>query len=125
MKYLYNSGLKFIIPAGRNSFLYDKVKRSLEGHFFYHDRLIKCSKKKWSFFYLYLYEDSELKKEEEKTLFKIFDDKAIEEEEFLERIKNAGRILLVPNINRIAHGYILPTRAGMFLKSILTFQRMY
>lgn len=100
VKYLYKSGMNFIIPARRNSFLYDKVKRSLEGHFFYHDRLIKCSKKRWSVFFLYLYEDSELKKEEEKTLFKMLDDKAIDEEEFHERIKKAGRILLVSNINR-------------------------
>ncbi len=100
VKYLHTSGMKFIIPARRNSFLYDKVKRSLEGHFFYHDRLIKCSKKRWSVFFLYLYEDSELKKEEEKTLFKMVDDNAIGEEEFHNIIKNAGRILLVSNINR-------------------------
>jgi len=125
VKYLYKSGMNFIILARRNSFLYDKVKRSLEDHFFYQDRLIKCSKKRWSVFFLYLYEDSELKKEEEKTLFKMLDDKAIDEEEFHERIKKQGRFYLYRTLTGIARGYILHTRAGMLLKSILTFQRMY
>lgn len=56
------------MPARRNSFLYEKMKRSFDDHFFYHERLIKCSKKRWSVFYLYLFEDRILKKEDETRL---------------------------------------------------------
>jgi transposase len=100
VKYLHASKMNFIMPARRNSFLYGKAKKSLDEHFFYRERLIKCSKKRWSVFYLYLYEDGELRKEEEKTIFRMLDDGAIEKDEFNEKMKKAGRILLISNINR-------------------------
>lgn len=100
VKYLHTSKMKFIIPARRNSFLYGKVKKSLDEHFFYRERLIKCSKRRWSVFFLYLYEDGDLRKEEEKAIFKMLDDRVIEKDEFNERIKKAGRILLISNINK-------------------------
>jgi hypothetical protein len=37
--------------------------------------LIKCTKNRWSVFYLYLYEDNELKNEEEKAIYSEYDEK--------------------------------------------------
>jgi len=69
-------------------------------HFFYRERLIKCSKKRWSLFFLYLYEDNELKKEEEEAIYKEYDEKIIDYGEFRERLDKAGRILIISNLNR-------------------------
>ncbi|MGC8646033.1 MAG: hypothetical protein ACP5T9_00685, partial [Thermoplasmata archaeon] len=68
-------GINFVIPARRNSFLYEKITKTMNDHFLYHERLIKCSKKRWNVFYLYAYEDNDLKNEEERILYKEKDEK--------------------------------------------------
>ncbi|MGC9073902.1 MAG: hypothetical protein ACP5H0_07085, partial [Caldisericum sp.] len=54
-----------------------KIKKTMNEHFFYRERLIKCSKKRWSVFYLYAYEDNDLKNEEERILYKEKDENKI------------------------------------------------
>jgi len=100
VKELYRRNISFVIPTRRNSFLYDKIKKTMNEHFFYKERLIKCSKKRWSVFYLYLYEDNELKNEEEKAIYSEYDEKRIEYDEFKERLEKAGRILIISNLNK-------------------------
>jgi hypothetical protein len=55
---------------------------NLSGHFFYHERLIKCGKKEHGENILYLFEDSEMKKEEEYTLYKQYDENKISNSTF-------------------------------------------
>jgi Transposase len=100
VKELYRRNISFVIPTKRNSFLYDKIKKTMNEHFFYKERLIKCSKNRWSVFYLYLYEDNELKNEEEKAIYSEYDEKRIEYDEFKERLEKAGRILIISNLNK-------------------------
>ena len=63
----------------------------LSEHFFYHERLIKCGKKEHGENILYLFEDSEMKKEEEYTFYKQHD----------ENQTACGR----PNLNKLSDNY--------------------
>ena len=51
-------------------------------------------------FFLYLYGDNELKKEEEEAIYKEYDENIIDYGEFRERLDKAGRILIISNLNR-------------------------
>ena len=73
IKTLNEHKLSFVIPAKRNSTLYNE-QIDLSEHFFYHERLIKCGKKEHGENILYLFEYSEMKKEEEYTLYKQLDE---------------------------------------------------
>jgi len=72
----------------------------MDEHFFYRERLIKCSKNRWSVFYLYAYEDNDPKNEEERILYKEKDENKIEYNEFMERLSRAGRNLIISNLNK-------------------------
>jgi len=50
--------------------------------------------------YVYVYEDNDLKNEEERILFKEKDENKIEYKEFRERLSRAGRILIISNLNK-------------------------
>jgi len=97
---LVRKKISFVVPTKRNSFLYGKIKETMNEHFFYKERLIKCSKERWSLFFLYLYEDNKLKKEEEKAIYKEYDENIIDYVEFRERLDKAGRILIISNLNK-------------------------
>ncbi len=96
---LIENNVNFIVPARRNSKLYDIAKRRLTDHFFYRNRLIKYSKKIAGKKVLYLYEDTKMREEEEKTLYNLLDIGKKNKEDFASAIKKAGRILLVSNKN--------------------------
>jgi transposase len=98
MKFLVGKHLSFIIPARRNSTLYDYLI-TLNRHFFYRDRLIKCGKRKISDFYVYLFEDASMKVEEENTLYKLFEKNKINKIELDEDIEKAGCILIVSDLD--------------------------
>ena len=100
VKELLRKNISFVVPTKRNSFLYGKIKKIMNEDFFYRERLIKCSKERWSLFFLYLYEDNELKKEEEEAIYKEYDENIIDYGEFRERLDKAGRILIISNLNR-------------------------
>ena len=98
IKTLNEHKLNFIIPTKRNSTLYNE-QISLSDHFFYHERLIKCGKEKHGGNILYLFEDSEMKKEEEYTLYKWYDENKINSGMFNKSLEKAGKILLVSNVD--------------------------
>jgi len=50
-------------------------------------------------FFLYLFEDTKLKEEEEKTLYRGFDEGKQTKKEFEESLAKAGRILIVSNVS--------------------------
>ncbi|MCX6664073.1 MAG: transposase [Euryarchaeota archaeon] len=88
----------YILPTRRNSKLYD-VRIHLNKHLFYHDRLIKCGKRKHNNYFLYLFEDTQLRLEEEKNLYKMFDEKKIDGGSLKENMTVSGDILIVSNMD--------------------------
>jgi len=64
-----------------------------------HSRLIKCGKRKYNDFYLYLFEDQDLRLEEQKTLYRKLDEHKIEKEKFNIVMKNAGKILIISDMD--------------------------
>ena len=88
----------YILPTRRNSKLYD-VRIHLNKHLFYHDRLIKCGKRKHNDYFLYLFEDTQLRLEEEKNLYKMFDEKKIDGGTLKENMIVSGDILIVSNMD--------------------------
>lgn len=61
-----------MLQAKRNSRYYD-MHIHLNGHFYYHNRLIMCGKRNCDNFFRYLFEDLDLMLEELKTLYKKLD----------------------------------------------------
>ena len=98
IKVLNEHKLSFVIPTKRNSTLYNE-QINLSEHFFYHERLIKCGKKKCGENILYLFEDNEMKKEEEYNLYKQHDENKITRNTFNNSLEKAGKILLVSNVD--------------------------
>lgn len=95
-KFLDARKIAYLIPTRRNSRYYD-TRIHLNGHFRYHNRLIKCGRRMINNKYLYLYEDQVLLFEEQNTLYKRLDDGMITKNELHEEMKKAGRILILSN----------------------------
>ncbi len=98
IKFLLEKKMSFILPARRNSHLYE-TGIDLNNHLFYHKRLIKCGKTKIGEMFLYLYEDQQLMLEENITLYQKLDDRKIDAERLIEAQKRAGKILIVSNLD--------------------------
>jgi len=96
--FLSEKKIFYILPTRRNSKLYD-VRIHLNKHFFYHGRLIKCGKRKYNDHFLYLFEDTQLKLEEEKNLYKMFDENKIDRVKLKEKMTISGDILIVSNMD--------------------------
>jgi transposase len=98
IKFLLEKKMNFILPARRNSQLYD-TGIDLNNHFFYHKRLIKFGKVKFGEIFLYLYEDQQLMLEENISLYKRRDENKIGIDRFSELSERAGKILIVSNLD--------------------------
>ena len=96
LKVLEEKHVKFVLPTKRNSHYYD-TRIHLNEEFIYHDRLIKCGKRKTGNKILYLYEDQDLKLEELKTIFRKKEEGKIKEEEYSLKQKRAGMFLIISN----------------------------
>jgi hypothetical protein len=95
-KFLEARKIAYLIPVRRNSRYYD-TRIHLNGHFRYHDRLIKCGSRMVGNKHLYLFEDQVLLFEEQNTIYKRLDDGKITKSELHEEMKRAGRILILSN----------------------------
>lgn len=98
IEFLADNTFKYIVPARRNSKLYD-TNVLLEGHFNYHERLITYGKTRCGKYNLYLYEDQDLKLDERKNLYHRLDMGKMSREELQESMNTAGRILLLSNLD--------------------------
>ena len=65
--------VSFVLPVNRDSDLYD-MDIELARHFFHDKHLIKCGKRRHKSMWLYLYQDAQLKMEEELTLYRMLDE---------------------------------------------------
>ncbi len=102
VEFLDDKNISYILPTRRNSHFYD-TRIHLNGHFYYHDRLIRCGKRECGNVFLYLFEDQELMLEERKTLYKKLDEKRIDKKELTARMKKAGKILILSDMDVEGH----------------------
>ena len=98
VKFLGGKHISYVLPTRRNSHFYD-TRIHLNGHLYYHNRLIRCGKRKCDNFFLYLFEDQDLMLEERKTLYRKLDDGKIDKKELRERMKKAGKIMILSNLD--------------------------
>jgi transposase len=98
IKFLGGKDTSYVLPIKRNSRYYD-TRIHLNEYFSYHGRLIKCGKRKHNDFYLYLFEDQELRLEEQKTLYRKLDEHEIDRKKIDEGMKKAGKILIVSDMD--------------------------
>jgi hypothetical protein len=87
--------IDYVLPARRNSHLYQDME--LDNHFRYHERLILAGKKRHDSYYLYLFEDQDLKLDEKKNLYEMLDKGKMAIADLEESMKKAGRILILSN----------------------------
>lgn len=98
IRFLGDKTLFYVLPARRNSHYYN-TRIHLNEHFNYHKRLIRCGKRRYDNYHLYLFEDQDLMLEERKTLYRKLDENRIDKKELKERMKRAGKILIISNLN--------------------------
>jgi transposase len=98
IKFMGGKKTSYVLPVRRDSHYYD-TRIHLTEYFTYHSRLIKCGKRSYNDFYLYLFEDQDLRLEEQKTLYNKLDEHKIDKEQFDERMKKTGKILIISNMN--------------------------
>lgn len=89
--------IPFVVLQRRNSARY-ATRIHLTDHFFYRKRLIRAGKREVNGLMLYLYEDADLEIEEKKTLYRLLEVGQIDRETLNQRMKRAGRILLLSSI---------------------------
>ncbi len=98
IKFLDSKNISYVLPVKRNSRYYD-TRIHLTEYFSYHDRLIKCGKRRYNDFYLYLFEDQDLRLEEQKTLYRKLDERKIDKKKFDVGMKKAGKILIISDMD--------------------------
>lgn len=98
IKFLLEKEINFVLPARRNSRLYE-TRIHLNNHLFYQKRLIRCGKRKVNDIFLYLFEDQHLVLEENTTLYKKLDEGKIDKQELSEAQKRSGKILIISNLD--------------------------
>jgi len=98
MKFLEGIDMSYVLPARRNSIYYE-TRIHLNEHLIYHNRLIKCGKRRNNNHIIYLFDDQDLKLEEQKTLYKKLEEGKINKKELNEKMKRAGQILIMSNLD--------------------------
>lgn len=94
---LQEAKIPFVILQRRNSVRY-AIRIHLTDHFFYHKQLVRTGKREVGRLMFYLYEDADLAVEEEKTLYRLLEKGQIDRETLNQRLKRAGRILILSSI---------------------------
>jgi len=129
--FLLEQETSFLLPARRNSKLYD-IRIHLTGHSFYRERLIRFGKRRVEGYFLYLFEDAVLRMEEEKTLYKRLDEETIDKERIGRGLKRAGRILIISDLDNDGGAVFMmyKQRGGVenrfdTYKNVLNADRMY
>ena len=85
--------VSFVLPVNRDNDLYD-MDIPLQRHFFHDKHLIKTGRRRHKNMWLYLYQDAQLKMEEELTLYRMLDENRLPEKNVMDRSHIAGCIML-------------------------------
>ena len=88
--------IEYIQPLRRNSTYYSQ-RIHLTKHLHYHGRLVHCGRRSVDVKWVYVFKDTDLALEEEKTLYRQLDKGTINREELRERLKKAGMMLILSN----------------------------
>jgi transposase len=99
MDFLDGRGLSYVLPARRNSNLYDQVSLGDE-EYLYHERIIRGGKASGGGRWLYRFEDVQMRMDEERNRLNMIPEGKISKTEKKERMGRAGHILLVSDLNR-------------------------
>ena len=99
LQFLEHRFLSFVMPARRNSDLYDRVRVG-EDEFLYHDRLIHCGKASDGGRWLYRFEDTQMRVDEERNLAKLVNEGKLTREEKVQKKDRMGHILIVSDLDR-------------------------
>ncbi|KAF5041010.1 MULTISPECIES: transposase [unclassified Methanoculleus] len=94
---LQEGKIPFVVLQRRNNARY-ATRIHLTEHFFYRKQLIRAGKREVNGLMLYLYEDADLEIEEKKTLYRLLEVGQIDRETLNQRMKRAGRIMLLSSI---------------------------
>ncbi|NAT10606.1 hypothetical protein C4E22_03540 [ANME-1 cluster archaeon AG-394-G06] len=94
IKFLGGKNISYVLPVKRNSHYYD-IRIHHTEYFSYHGRLIKCGKRRYNDFYLYLFEDQDLRLEEQKILYRKLDECKIDKKKFDVGMRKTGKILII------------------------------
>jgi len=131
IKFLGGKNISYVLPVKRDSHYYD-IRIHLTEYFSYHGRLIKCGKRRYNDFYLYVFEDHDLRLEEQKTLYRKLDERKIDKKKFDVGMRKAGKILIISAMDVTKHEiYLLFKKREvvekMFdsYKSVLNADRLY
>jgi transposase len=102
IEFLGDKNISYVLPTKRNSHFYG-MRIHLNKHFYYHNRLIRCGKRKCDNIFLYLFEDQDLMLEERKTLYKKLDENKMDKKELRAQMKKAGKVLILSNLDLEEH----------------------
>jgi len=98
MEYLETIEMSYVLPVRRNSKYYEN-RIHCNDHIMYHNRLIRSGKRKLDKSIAYIFEDLDLKLEEQKTLYIKLEDGRITKNEINEKMKRTGIILILSNLD--------------------------
>ncbi len=98
-QFLEANGLDYVVPAHRSNTLYEKAELG-DGEFVHRDKLIRFGKIWCEGRYLYLFENTVMRLEEETELSRKVIAGAISKEEKKVEMQRAGRFLIVSSLDR-------------------------
>ncbi len=116
LDFLSGKKVSFMIPARRNSPLYDDVTE-MNVVFGYRGRMISAGKRVIGNVYAYIYLDRFLKAEEECPLYERLQKKLMDANEFNRKGKGLARYLSFQTWTKFRKKFVLCTRRGTALKS--------
>jgi len=99
LRFLEHRSLSYVLPARRNSKLYEQVLVG-EEEFLYHDRLIHFGKAYDGHRWLYRFEDTQMRVDEERNLAKMVKQGAMSKAEKAGKMDRVGHILIVSDLDR-------------------------
>ena len=99
LDFLSNKKVSFVLPARRNSQLYDEATEMNEV-FGYRGRMISAGKRAIGNVYAYIYLDGFLKAEEEYALYERLQKKLMDANEFNRKRERAGKIPIISNMDK-------------------------
>ncbi|MBW6461788.1 MAG: transposase [DPANN group archaeon] len=98
MTFLETIQMSYVLPVRRNSKYYEN-RIHCNNHLIYHKRLIRSGKRKLDKSVAYVFEDMDLKLEEQKTLYMKLEDGKITKKQIDEKMKRTGIILILSNLD--------------------------
>lgn len=99
IEFLLEKKMNFVLPVRRSSNYY-KYGIKINGHFFYHERLIKYGKLAIKDLFIYLFEDQDLSLEETKTIYRLLDKHQKNPQKLNQSLEKAGKIIILSNLDR-------------------------